>query len=104
MENFERYGNTRPPDLPPEKSVCRLRRNRKKKKKRKKREKKKREREREKKKRRKTELDIEQWSGSKLAKEYINAVYCHPAYLPYIQSTSCKMLSRMKHKLESRLQ
>ena len=50
------------------------------------------------------ELDMEQQTGSKLGKEYINAVYCHPAYLPYMQSTSCEMLSRMKHKLESRLQ
>ena len=37
------------------------------------------------------ELDIEQWTGSKLGKEYIKAVYCHPAYLTYMQSTSCKM-------------
>ena len=42
-------------------------------------------------------------SGSKLGKEYIKAVYCHPAYLTYMQSTSCEMLSGMKHKLESRL-
>ena len=34
------------------------------------------------------ELDMEQWTGSKLGKEYIEAVYCHPAYLTYIQSTS----------------
>ena len=34
------------------------------------------------------ELDMEQWTGSKLAKEYIKAVYCHPAYLTYIQGTS----------------
>ena len=50
-----------------------------------------------------TELDMEQWTGSKLGKEYIKAVYCHPAYLTYIQSTSCKMLGWMKDKLESRL-
>ena len=50
------------------------------------------------------ELDMEQWTGSKLGKEYIKVVYCHPAYLTYIQSTSCKMLDWMKHKLESRLQ
>ena len=41
--------------------------------------------------------------GSKLAKEYVKAVYCHPAYLIYIQSTLCRMLGWMKHKLESRL-
>ena len=50
------------------------------------------------------ELDIEQQTGSKLVKEYVKAVYCHPAYLTYIQSTSCEMLGWMKHKLESRLQ
>ena len=49
------------------------------------------------------EPDIEQWAGSKLGKEYIEAVYCHPANLTYMQSTSCKMLGWMKHKLESRL-
>ena len=37
------------------------------------------------------ELDREKWTGSKLGKEYVKAVYCHPAYLTYIQSTSCKM-------------
>ena len=41
--------------------------------------------------------------GSKLGKEYVKAVYCHPAYLTYIQSTSCKMLGWIKHKLQSRL-
>ena len=46
---------------------------------------------------------MEQWPGSKLGKEYVKAVHCHPAYLTYIQSTSCEMLGRMKHKLESRL-
>ena len=46
------------------------------------------------------ELDIEQWTGSKLGKEYVKAVYCHLAYLTYIQSTSCEMLGWMKHKLE----
>ena len=40
----------------------------------------------------------------KLGKEYVKAVYCHPAYLTYMQSTSCEMLGWMKHKLESRLQ
>ena len=49
------------------------------------------------------EEDVEQWAGSKLGKEYIKAVYCHPAYLTYIQSTSCEMPEWMKHKLESRL-
>ena len=42
-------------------------------------------------------------SGSKLGKEYIKAVYCHPAYLTYMQSTSCEMPAWMDHKLESRL-
>ena len=41
--------------------------------------------------------------GSKSGKEYIKAVYCHPAYLTYMQSTSCKMQGWIKHKLESRL-
>ena len=45
------------------------------------------------------ELDMEQQTGSKLGKEYVKAVYCHPAYLTYMQSTSCEI----KHKLESRL-
>ena len=49
------------------------------------------------------ELDMEQRTGSKLGKEYIRAVYCHPAYLTYMQSTSCEMPAWMKHKLESRL-
>ena len=49
------------------------------------------------------ELDMEQRTGSKLGKEYIKAVYCHPAYLTYMQSTSCEMPGWMKHKLESRL-
>ena len=49
------------------------------------------------------ELDIEQWTGLKLGKEYVMVVYCHPAYLLYMQSTSCKMPGWMKHKLESRL-
>ena len=46
---------------------------------------------------------MEQWTGSKLGKEYVKAVYCHPAYLTYMQSTPCEMLGWMKHKLESRL-
>ena len=49
------------------------------------------------------ELDMEQWTGSKLGKEYLKAVYCHPAYLTYLQSTSCEMPGWIKHKLESRL-
>ena len=49
------------------------------------------------------ELDMEQQTGSKLEKEYVKAVYCHPAYLIYMQSTSCEMLGWKKHKLESRL-
>ena len=49
------------------------------------------------------EPDMEQQTGSKLGKEYVKAVYCHPAYLTYMQSTSGKMPGWMKHKLESRL-
>ena len=49
------------------------------------------------------ELDMEQQTGSKLGKEYVKAVYCHPAYLTYMQSTSCEMPSWIKHKLESSL-
>ena len=49
------------------------------------------------------ELDMEQLTGSKSRMEYIKTVYCHPAYLTYIQSTSWEMLGWMKHKLESRL-
>ena len=45
------------------------------------------------------ELDMEQQTGSKLRKEYVKAVYFHPAYLTYMQSTSCEMLDWMKHKL-----
>ena len=77
MENSSRDRNTRPPDLPSEKSVCRSRS--------------------------KLELDMEQWTGSKLGKEYVKAVYCHPAYLTFMQSTSCEMPGWVKHKLESRL-
>ena len=46
---------------------------------------------------------MEQQTGSKLGKEYIKAIYCHPGYLSYMQSTSCEMLGWMKHRLESRL-
>ena len=49
------------------------------------------------------ELDMEQQTGSKLGKEYVKAVYRHPAYLNYMQSTSFEMPGWMKHKLESRL-
>ena len=61
LENFSRDGNTRTPDLPSAKSVCRSRR--------------------------KLEPDMEQWTGSKLGKEYVKVVCCHPAYLTYMQST-----------------
>ena len=49
------------------------------------------------------ELDMEKQTGSTLEKEFIKAVYCHPVYLTYMQSISCKMLGWMIHKLESRL-
>ena len=49
-----------------------------------------------------SELDMEQHIGSKLGKEYIRAIYCQPAYLIYLQSTSSEMPGWMKHKLESR--
>ena len=49
------------------------------------------------------ELDMEQQTGSKSEKEYVKAVYCHPAYLTNMQSTSLEMLGWKKHKLESRL-
>ena len=52
-------------------------------------------------KKQKLELDMEQQIGSKLRKEYDKAVYCHPAYLTYVQCISCKMLGQMNHKLES---
>ena len=50
------------------------------------------------------EPDMEQWTGSKFRKDHVKAIYCHPAYLTYMQSTSCEMSDWMKHKLESRLQ
>ena len=78
MENSSRDGNTRPPDLPLEEICMQVRKQQ-------------------------LELDMEQWSGSKSGKEYIKAVYCHPAYLTSMQSTSCETLGWMKHKLESRL-
>ena len=49
------------------------------------------------------ELDMEQQTGSEKEKEYVKAVYCHPAYLTYMQSKSREMLGWMKHKLKSRL-
>ena len=49
------------------------------------------------------EPDMKQQTGSKLGKEYVKAVYCHPAYLIYMQSTSCEMPGWVKQKLESRL-
>ena len=71
-------GNTRPPDLPPEKICMQVQKQQ-------------------------LELDMEEQTGSKSGKEYIKAVYCHLAYLTYMQSISCKMLGWIKHKLESRL-
>ena len=47
---------------------------------------------------------MKQQTGTKLGKEYIKAIYCHSAYVTYMQSTSYEMLGWMKHKLESRLQ
>ena len=49
------------------------------------------------------EMDMKQLTGSKLGKESVKAVYCYPAYFTFMQSTSCKMLGWMNHKLESRL-
>ena len=49
------------------------------------------------------EPDLEQWTDSKSGKEYVKAVYCHPGYLNYTQSTSYEMLGWMTYKLESRL-
>ena len=49
------------------------------------------------------ELDTKQQTGSKSGKEYVKAVYCHPAYLTSMQSTSCKILGWINHKLELRL-
>ena len=48
------------------------------------------------------ELEMKQWTGSKLGKEYVKDVYCYPAYLTSMQNTSCKMPIWMTHKLESR--
>ena len=49
------------------------------------------------------EPDMEQQTGSKLGKEYVKAVFCHSAYLTYMQSTSCEIPGWIKHRLESRL-
>ena len=49
------------------------------------------------------EPDMEEQTASKLRKEYVKAVYCHPAYLTSVQSTTFEMLGWMNHKLESRL-
>ena len=66
VEYSERDGNTRLPYLPPERSCMQV-------------------------KKQKLELDMEQQTGFKLGKEYVKAVYCHPTYLTYMQSTSCEM-------------
>ena len=50
-----------------------------------------------------TDLDMEQWTCSKLGKEYVKAIYCHPAYFTYMESMSWKMSGWMNYKLESRL-
>ena len=63
LENSSRDGNTRPPYLPPEKPLCRF-------------------------KKQQLEPDMKQWTDSKLGKEHIKAAYCYPAYLTYMQSTS----------------
>ena len=49
------------------------------------------------------EPEVEQWAGSRLGKEDLKAVYCHPAYLTSMQSASCEMPGWINHKLESRL-
>ena len=49
------------------------------------------------------ELDMRQQTSSKLGKEYVKAIHCHPTYLTYMQSTSCEMQGWMKDKVESRL-
>ena len=54
-------------------------------------------------KKQKLELDMEQLTDSKLRKQYVKAVYCHPAYLTYMQSTSSEMPGWMTHKPELRL-
>ena len=49
------------------------------------------------------EADMKHQTGYKLGKEYVKAIYCHPTYLTYMQSTSCEMSGWMKHNLKSRL-
>ena len=49
------------------------------------------------------EMDMEKWTGLKLGKGHVKAVYCHPAYLTYMQNISCEMLTWINQKLESRL-
>ena len=49
------------------------------------------------------ELDMEEQTGSKLGKEYIKAVFCHPDYLTYMQSSSCEMPGWVNHKVKSRI-
>ena len=49
------------------------------------------------------ELDMEPQTGSKSGKEYVEDVYCHPAYLTYMQNISCEIPGWMKHKLESKM-
>ena len=80
LENSKRDGKTRPPYLPPANCVCSCMQIKK----------------------QQLEPNMEQRSTLKLGKEYIKAVYCHPAYLTYVQSTSWEMLGWMKHNLESR--
>ena len=75
MEDSERDGNTRPPDLPLEETYMQVRKQQ-------------------------LELDMEQQTGSKLGKKYVKAVYCYSAYLTYMQSTSWEMLDWKKYKLE----
>ena len=75
--NSSRDGNTRPPDPPPEKICMQVR-----------------------KQQVRTGHGTTDWF--QIGKEYVKAVYCHPAYLTYMQSTSCEMPGWMKHKLESR--
>ena len=74
VENSERDGNTRPPDLPLQKPTCRSGSQQ-------------------------LQLDMEQQTGSKSRKEYVKALYCHPAYLTSMQSTSWETLGWKKHKL-----
>ena len=75
LENSPGEGNTRPPDLPPERSVRGQEAT--------------------------AELDTEQQTGSRLGKECMEAACCHPAYLTYMQNAACEMPGWMKHKLES---